>query len=302
MPQVPPDQLQHVSDRATADIATVVLGVALALVLAFGLREWRRTGSPVLVLCLLGGAVAMLIEPLWDQMGRLYIYEHGVGSGYVSIAGRTLPYWLLAPYSIFVGGTAYMVYRVASGGCARAWFYGALGATVALNLLFEIPLTHAHLYVYFGDQAFAPSDFPASWAFMNLGGVLSGLALAKAPRLFRGAGVLLIPPLVTACFAAWEMGIGWPVYVANASDAGLAWTYVGAVAAIGSSILAVRALARVAFNDTGPHRPSHQVPQRAAGDPSRPADRDAGGLIVSDGHNGLLAVPAHVRTSQLTQR
>jgi hypothetical protein len=32
MPQVPPDQLQHVSDRATADIATVVLGVALALV------------------------------------------------------------------------------------------------------------------------------------------------------------------------------------------------------------------------------------------------------------------------------
>jgi hypothetical protein len=118
--------------------------------------------------------------------------------------------------------------------------------------------------------------------------------LAKAPQLFRGAGVLLIAPLVTACFAAWEMGIGWPVYVANASNAGLAWTYVGAVAAIGSSILAVRALARVAFADTLARGPSLRIPQDAEGGASHPQEHDVGDHIVSDARNRLVAASTDV--------
>jgi NADH:ubiquinone oxidoreductase subunit 5 (subunit L)/multisubunit Na+/H+ antiporter MnhA subunit len=82
---------------------------------------------------------------------------------------------------------------------------------------------------------------------MNLGGVLSGLALAKAPQVFRGAGAMLIAPLVTAGFAAWEMGVGWPVYVTNSSHADMILVNIGAIAAITTSVVLVRTLGRIAF-------------------------------------------------------
>ena len=158
-----------------------------------------------------------------------------------------MPYWLIAPYSIFVGGTAYLVYRIARDERPRSYLYRAVAATIALNLLFEIPLTHARLYVYFGEQAFSPTGFPAAWAFMNLGGILSGLALAKAPQVFSGAGAVLIAPLVTMCFVAWEMGVGWPVYVVNSSTTAAGPVYLAASAAISTSIALIYIIGRATF-------------------------------------------------------
>jgi hypothetical protein len=246
-------ELHFIANGTYATVATVVLGTALLLLIMYSVVEWWRTGRPTLCLCLIGGAVASLVEPLWDQMGRLFIYEHGVGAGYVTVAERVLPYWLIAPYSIFVGGTAYLVYRIARDERPRIYFYGAVGATIALNLLFEIPLTHARLYVYFGEQAFSPTGFPAAWAFMNLGGVLSGLALAKAPQVFSGVGSVLITPLVTMSFVAWEMGVGWPVYVVNSSTTAAGPVYLAASAAISTSIALIYIIGRIAF-------PTHTAP------------------------------------------
>ncbi|MDT5264898.1 MAG: hypothetical protein QOI90_1524 [Mycobacterium sp.] len=161
MPVAPGYELNFAANSTYATIAIIVLGMALLGLMVYGAREWWLTGRPTLCLCLISGALASVVEPLWDHMGK-------------------------------VGGTACLVFRIAIAHCPRKYLYGAVGATISLNLLFEIPLTHARLYVYFGEQAFAPTGFPASWAFMNLGAILSGLALAKAPQVFRGIGATLI--------------------------------------------------------------------------------------------------------------
>jgi hypothetical protein len=258
-------ELHFIANSTYATIATVVLGTALLLLMTYGVLEWWRTGRPTLCLCLIGGAVASLVEPLWDQMGRLFIYERGVGAGYVTVAERVLPYWLIAPYSIFVGGTAYLVYRIARDERPRSYLYRAVAATIALNLLFEIPLTHARLYVYFDEQAFSPTGFPAAWAFMNLGGILSGLALAKAPQVFSSVGALLIAPLVTMCFVAWEMGVGWPVYVVNSSTTAAVPVYLAAGAAISTSIALICIIGRVAFPTSSATVLKDDVPLAQAG-------------------------------------
>ncbi|MDT5196437.1 MAG: hypothetical protein QOH20_3191, partial [Mycobacterium sp.] len=49
--------------------------------MVYGAREWWLTGRPTLCLCLIGGALASVVEPLWDHMGK-------------------------------VGGTAYLVFRI----------------------------------------------------------------------------------------------------------------------------------------------------------------------------------------------
>jgi hypothetical protein len=71
--------------------------------------------------------------------------------------------------------------------------------------------------------------------------------------VFRGAGVILIAPLVTACFAAWEMGVGWPVYVTNSSGAGTVLVHLAAIVAIATSVTLVRVLGRIAFPEGANH-------------------------------------------------
>jgi hypothetical protein len=125
----------------------------------------------------------------------------------------------------------------------------AVAALIAVDLVMEVPLVNAGLYKYWGPQAFSLGGAPVAWAFMNLGCVLSGVALAKLRPLFEGIRALLVTPLVLFCWMAWELGIGWPVYLANSSHVGSIVLYVAAAATMASSALLIGLVGRLAFGE-----------------------------------------------------
>lgn len=247
MPIPPVDVASHAVNPTAVLVMTTILLAVFASLAIFGLREWRSSHGPILLLCLVAGAFAMPFEILWDHMGRIYVYERGAQT-FFDVAGRGLPYWLLPAYCIFPGGSAYLVYRLAAARVSARIFYACIGALIAIDFAMEIPLISiGKLYEYWGMQAFALGGAPAAWAFMNLGCVLSGVAIAKMRPLFQGAGALLIVPLVFFCWTAWEMGIGGPVYLANASTESKLLVYLAAATTIAFSSLSIYAVGRLAF-------------------------------------------------------
>ena len=47
-------ELHFIANSTYATVATVVLGMALLLLMTYGVLEWWRTGRPTLCLCLIG--------------------------------------------------------------------------------------------------------------------------------------------------------------------------------------------------------------------------------------------------------
>jgi hypothetical protein len=142
-----------------------------------------------------------------------------------------------------------------------------VAALIAVDLVMEVPLISAGLYKYWGPQAFSLGGAPVAWAFMNLGCVLSGVALAKLRPLFEGIRVLLATPLVLFCWMAWELGIGWPVYLANSSRVGSGVLYIAAAVTIWSSVLLIVLVGRLAFGQVNALSQMSAVEPRADATP-----------------------------------
>lgn len=228
-------------------VAEIVLWAVVVAFAVYAAREWRRTGSPLCAVLLVGGGIALLNEPLDDLLGLVHHPREGQHVVFETMG--PIPHWGLPTYIIFFGGVAYVLLRELQRlNFTPKAFWAGIGITFVLDCLIELPLLHYELYSYFGysDVPMSIGGFPLYWLLINTTGpILCAAILFAASEYFRGwrAPLVVLLPLVTdtACSAA----VGLPVYnVLHKPGAGDGLLWGGAIASCLIGFLLLDAMAR----------------------------------------------------------
>jgi hypothetical protein len=234
----PPINFKASSAQDVFSVAQMVLCAGMFL-LAF--RELARGKGPIFLWCLLGGFIAVLWEPIVDVLGQCWLPSRGQHWEAFTLLNRHVPLMMPFVYSWFVGGQAYLFYRLFQRGIDRRRLFGLWGVVFLVNIGLETPGIATNVYTYYGHQPFDLWGFPLWWGFVNplmpmiaaamiykLKPYLSGAALAAAT-------IMIIPGAdgVANAFAAW------PTIAALNMDVGYAGTWIGALLTLGLALFTV---------------------------------------------------------------
>jgi len=248
-----PTPPQMVFPRTPQTIAEIVLWLVVVAFVVFAVHQWRRTGSPLGLVLLAGGGIALFNEPIDDILGL--VNHPRPGQDVVFETMGPIPHWGLPTYIIFFGGIAYVLLlelrRLTF--TPRAFWIG-ITITFVADLLIELPLLYFRLYTYFGygQVPMSIGGFPLYWLLINTTGpILCAAILFGAQGYFTGwrAGLVLFLPMVTdaGCSAA----VGLPVYNALHVPGAPAWlTWVGAFVSCAIGLVMLDAMARWIYAHT----------------------------------------------------
>jgi hypothetical protein len=248
-----PTPPEMVFPQTPQTVAEIVLWTVVAGFVVYAIREWRRTGSPLALVLLAGGGLALFNEPLDDILGL--VYHPRPGQHIVFETMGPIPHWGLPTYIIFFGGVAYvlLVELRKLTFTPRAFWIG-IAITFVLDLLIELPLLHFGLYTYFGydDVPMSIGGFPVYWLFINTTGpILCAAILFAAPGYFTGwrAALVLFLPLVTD--TASSAAVGLPVYNALHTPGASHWLlWGGAIASCAIGLVILDGMARWIYSQT----------------------------------------------------
>jgi hypothetical protein len=211
----------------------------IALVIA--VRQLAVRKDPLLLYCVIGGALGALFEPIVDVLGQCFLKEHGAIGTYTYL-GRTIPLFLLFAYPWYNGGLANLYYRLMQRGVSTRTLFALWAATGVADVLEETPGILAHTYLYYGKQPFNIWGFPLWWAFVNpLMPLLAGALIYKlAPRMGGGWKLLGIIPLIPMAGAIVNAATATPVWITlNLTHSSYVWTYLGGLATLALALYAV---------------------------------------------------------------
>jgi hypothetical protein len=225
----------------------VIWAVALGL-LVYALRDWRRTGSPIGVVLMAGGALAYFNESVDDVLGL--VHHPRPGQNVVLDTIGAVPMWGLPTYIIFFGAIAFVFLReLERGGFRPRLYWAGIAITFVVDLALEMPLLWADggLYQYYGDTPMTIARFPLYWLLINTPGpLLCATILYAAPGYFRGwrAPLVVLVPFVAD--AACSIVAGLPIYTAlHAPAAGDAVRWGAGLLTCAIGLLLLDAFARV---------------------------------------------------------
>lgn len=210
------------------------------VVLGFALSYWRKRGSSIGVWLVLGGALTTLNEPIVDVLGKCWF--PAIDSWVLLKAwGVSVPTYMIAVYAWYVGGQAFLSYRLFERGITRHGVFKLYAAYAVVNLFLEIPGLNlpVPMYSYYGNQPLLLFHFPMWWIFCNaLMPMMIGGVVFRYESLLQGARRVFIVPLAWMTAAATNGLIGAPVWLAlNAESSSLAWTHLAAAASFGMGLM-----------------------------------------------------------------
>jgi hypothetical protein len=235
---MPPTQLTMPKTAET--VFNVFIFIPLGAFVALAIRHLVQGKGPVLLYCILGGALAATFEPIVDVLGLVFMKEHGA-LGTFTILGRTMPLYICFVYPWYVGGLGYLCYRLFRRGVTTAdmlWLWAVIGV---VDVFLETPGILLHTYLYYGHQPFNIWGFPLWWGFVNpVMPMLAGALIYKTkPHLqgWRLAAVILFIPMADGVANA---AAGFPMWIAlNQPDVSYVWTYLAGFITLGLSLLCV---------------------------------------------------------------
>ncbi|WP_205699717.1 hypothetical protein [Conexibacter sp. SYSU D00693] len=212
-------------------IFTIFLGIPVALLLTIGLRHLRAGKEPLLLVCLAGGLLACVWEPIVDTMGLCYIKEGAELSTY-TILDRTMPLFIPFVYTWYVGGLAYIAYRLYAAGITARGMFALYLIDCGVNIWLESPGVLLGAYEYYGSQ---PLDFwglPLWWTLMNpLMPMIGGALIYRLRPHLTGWRILGVIPIIPMVDGITNAGIGWPMWITlNNEGISLVWTHLAALA------------------------------------------------------------------------
>lgn len=203
-----PGTAHHAADYALWAV-TILLAIGAA-------RELYRRRSPLGLVLLLGGAIALFNEPVDDILGL--VWHPRIGQDTVLDTIGPVPMWGLPTYIIFFGGIPWLLLReLERHEFTLRKFWAGVGLTFAADLLIELPLLQTNLYVYYahGSVPMSIARFPLYWLMINTTGpILCAAILYAVPDYFRGYRAPLLLLLPIAADAACSIVVGLPVYSA----------------------------------------------------------------------------------------
>ncbi len=235
----PPVNFKASSAQDVFSIAQMVL-CAVGFLLAF--RELRRGRGPVLLWFLLGGFLACLWEPIVDVLGQCWLPSRGQHWEAFTLLNRHVPLMMPFVYSWFVGGQAYLFYRLFERGTTRRRLFELWGLVFLVNIALETPGIATDVYTYYGKQPLDLWGFPLWWGFVNplMPMIAATLVLRLRSHITSGAmlavaTILIVPSAdgVANAFAAW------PVIAALNTDVGYAGTWIASFVTLGLAAFVV---------------------------------------------------------------
>lgn len=193
----------------------------VVLVLIFALQYWRKSGSSIGIWFLLGGAMCTFNEPIVDILGKCWF--PAIGSWvFIKAWGISVPAHMVPVYMWYVGGQAFLCYRLYEKGITVRGVFGLYATFGITNILLEVPgLTLEHpMYSYFGNQPLVFMKFPMWWMFCNalMPMMMAGVAF-HFDSLLQGMRRVLVVPLAWMAAAATNALVAAPIWVALNADA-----------------------------------------------------------------------------------
>jgi hypothetical protein len=240
----PPDPI--VPNSPGVELVFTLACAAVVLIGLVGLvLHWRRTGSPIGVLVLLGGMLACIQEPMVDTLGNMYIPP----SHYTLFTtyGRQMPWFAPFGYGLYFGIPMFLYIRAAQRRAGRAYFQKLFVGSIVLELIFELIAVNGNFYAYYGDQPFRFFELPLHWMTLNMAAawVAAAVVYKVLPHL-RGWQLAAIP-LITLCTITCSYEAqGWPIFGAlHAHAPGAALPAVASLATTALGIGIIQAMIRV---------------------------------------------------------
>ncbi|HEY4409629.1 MAG TPA: hypothetical protein VGO87_07090 [Acidimicrobiia bacterium] len=270
LPAAPPVDMSPADGWLTVALVAAASAVALSVVLA--VRNWRRTGSPLHLVCLAAGLLCALDEPMEDLVGKCWFPHKQIA---FTVYGRGIPWWVVCCYVLFFGNLPYLFARAFEKGMTRRFFWQAMAAGFAFNAVIEIPFLNTNVYTYYGHQPFNVAGFPLWWMFVNTGGALSAGVLIWRfflPALRSKPGLMAAVPFLTGpTYLAWSLVVGLPLHTALNSEAALWVTTLTGAVTIGLALGAYHLYTQIACTDGAwrADRPQPQPGPIAVGAPAR---------------------------------
>jgi hypothetical protein len=242
--EAPPPPVGMVMPAGPQAFYTVLWGVVLAGLVAFGLWRLARHRDGLLLALLGGGAICYFAEPMVDVLGLLW---HPVIGQWVAIdTFRAAPWWGVFVYSICFGGLPYLMwadFRAHGLTRRRAWTW--IGLFWVVDLAVEVPILASGLYDYYGEPPMEAFGLPLYWLFMNIAGPLETAVLLLAfPMLTRGRWLLGLLAVPVSLDVTGSVLTGWPVFSALHAQASMPVKYLCALITVAIGVITLEATIR----------------------------------------------------------
>jgi len=237
---------------------TIWLAIPLAAVLIIAVRHLVTGRGPLLLYCVIGGAIASALEAVVNVLGTMIYAEDGIWTAY-STFDRQIPILIPMAYAWFMGGQAYLSYRIFRRGISRRGVFLLWAAFCVVDAVIETPGLLANVYVYYGNQPFDFWGFPWWYAWANsLVPIIAGAAIYRL-RSFYGTGWRLVGviPLIPMADGAAYAAVSWPLWSTLNTGLGYWATYLAGLITLALSCYLLWIVSVVVARDT--QKPSLEV-------------------------------------------
>lgn len=209
---------------------TIWLAIPLAAVLIIAVRHLVTGRGPLLLYCVIGGAIASALEAIVNVLGIMIYAEDGIWTAY-STFDRQIPILIPMAYAWFMGGQAYLSYRIFQRGITRRGVFLLWAVFCVVDAVIETPGLLANVYVYYGNQPFDFWGFPWWYAWANsLVPILAGATIYKLRSFYdTGWRLLGVIPLIPMADGAAYAAISWPLWLTLNTGLGYWATYLAAL-------------------------------------------------------------------------
>jgi hypothetical protein len=277
---VPPADLS--ADHSMSMLFTCLCVSFFAVMVAFAIRQAFRR-DPLLLVCVAGGLLMGILEPMLDYLGLLWFADDNVAIAN-TLFERHIPLYVILGYAFFFGAQAYIIYRGILAGRPTTFFVGCVAASWVFDAALQITGAQLDLYSYYGNQPYLIGGAPAWWFSIDACfDLFAALAFFVLRHRMRGWGVLLVVPLLPCIYAGLNGALGWPVFTALNTNYDTAANGNGSDLAVWAGGTVTIALALVAAT-TAIWLIGRIVTARAAwsaAHPDGPAEPDAGYLTAT---------------------
>ena len=231
----------------------IPLGIALAIAIRQLVKGPARSGGPLLLYCIIGGALAASFEPIVDVLGLVYLKEADA-HGTFTVLGRTMPLYICFVYPWYVGGMGFLASRLFQRGITMKQLFQLWAVVGFVDIFLELPGIVAHTYLYYGHQPFNVFGFPLWWAFVNpVMPMIAGALIYKLKPFFGDSPLRLLAviPLIPMADGLANGAAGWPMWIAlNQHDVSYVWTYCAALVTLALSLYCVWIIGLVVARDS----------------------------------------------------
>lgn len=238
---IPQPPIHSAMPKTAETIFNVLIFIPLGIALAIAVRQLTKGKGPILLYCLIGGALAATFEPIVDVLGLVFLKEKDA-LGTFTILGRTMPLYICFVYPWYVGGLGYLAYKLFDRGITLRLMFQLWLLDCVVDFFLETPGLLLHTYTYYGKQPLEILGFPLWWGFVNpVMPMLAGALIYRLrPQLTNAWKLLAIIPIIPMADGVANAAAGFPMWIAlNQNHSSYLWTYIASLITLGLALYAV---------------------------------------------------------------